>query len=233
MATHFLGPVLNREVNDHPRGWFSNLPISGNTDITQYFNDFLFAGSYAAADWVVTETQAGATQGIAADVLGGALALVNSAADNDVNQLQSAEEWVKLSSGKRAWFEIRLKCSEATETDWYVGFATTDTTIIAGTTDSCGFRKDDGATNIYGLTETSTTETATSLGAAAADTFVTLGFVWDGKNAVRFYLNRALKATHTTNVPSSNQLALTIMQQNGDANARTLTVDYVYVAMER
>lgn len=235
MATRHLGPVQNREKFDGPRAWFSNLPVGAGTepDLIQYFNDFLFAQNYAAADWVVTETQAGATQAIAADVVGGALALVNSAADDDVNQLQSAEEWFKLTVGKQAWFECKFKVSDATQSDLYVGFATTDTTIIAGTTDSVGFRKSDGSTTLQSLTEDNTTETANTAVTMADDTYVTVGFHWDGKSLVRFYVNRGLVATHSTNIETTNKLALTLCLQNGEAAAKTLTVDYVYVALER
>ena len=231
--TSFTGPVKNRERFDGPRAWFSNLPSGIEPDLVEYYNDFLFAQNYAAADWVVTETQAGATQAIAADVVGGALALVNSAADDDVNQLQSAEEWFKLTTGKKAWFECKFKVSDATQSDLFVGFATTDTTIIAGTTDSVGFRKSDGSTTLQSLTEDNTTETTNTAATMADDTYVTVGFYWDGQSAVRFFVNRALTATHTTNVEVTNKLALTLCLQNGEAVAKTLTVDYVYVAMER
>jgi hypothetical protein len=234
MPTRFTGPVQNREKSAGDRAWFSNLPVGKGPEIVEYFNDFLVSQNYAAADWVVTETTAGATQGIAADELNGALALVTEANDNDINQLQSAEEWIKLSSGKRVWFESKLKLSDATQTDLFIGFATTDTTIIAGTTDSVGFRKSDGSAAVESLTEDNTTETSTASVVTMADnTYVTLGFYWDGKSRVQFFVNRALAATHTANIEQTNKLALTVTLQNGEAGAKTLTVDYLYVAMER
>jgi hypothetical protein len=238
--TRFKGPVKNRDVSSQsgPRSWFSNLPIGlGENDYIEYANDFLFAKDYNASDWVVTETQAAATQGIAADVLGGALALVNSAADDDVNQLQAAEEWFKTGVGKRAWFECRFKVSDATQSDLFVGFCTTDTTVIAGTTDSLGFRKSDGSTTLQSLSEDNTVETTNTHLTMADDTYVTVGFYWDGISRVFFYSgsgeSRTLVNTHTTTIEQTNKLALTLCLQNGDGNARTLTVDYVYVALER
>lgn len=235
MPTSYTGPLKNAVLSRGNREWFSALPIGSNSepDLVQYFNDFLFSQNYAAADWVVTETQAGATQGIAADVVGGALALVNSAADDDVNQLQSAEEWFKITVGKKAWFECKFKISDATQSDLFVGFATTDTTIIAGTTDSLGFRKSDGSTTLQSISEDNTTETVNTAATMADDTYVTVGFHWDGASAVKFFVNRALVATHTANIEQTNKLALTLCVQNGEAAAKTLTVDYVYVALER
>lgn len=233
MATRFLGPVKNREKLDSSRGWFSNLPVGKGPEVVEYFNDFLVSQDYAAGDWVVTETQAGATQAIAADVVNGALLLTNSAADDDVNQLQGAEEWLKLSSGKKLWFEAKIQTSDATQSDLFIGLATTDTSIVAGTTDSCGFRKTDGDPALIAVTEDNTTETTTTLADMADATWVTLGFYWDGASSVSFYVDRALVATHTSNIEQTNALALTLTLQNGEAVAKTLTVDYVYVAQER
>jgi len=233
MATRFLGPLLNREKHDGLRAWFSNHPIQGTPDYVVYYNDFLVAQNYAAGDWVVTETDAGATEALAADELNGALLLTNTAADDDIVQLQSAEEFLKLSAGKKVWFETKLKVSDATQSDFFVGFATTDTTIIAGTTDSVGFRKSDGAATLVSITEDNTSETTNSVATVADATYITLGFYWDGAAAVRFYVNRALVATHTATIEQTNKLALTVTLQNGEAAAKTMTIDYLYVCQER
>lgn len=233
MPTRFTGPVLNPNKSQGAREWFSNLPTSEDPDYVVYWNDFLTAQDYAATDWVVTETQAGATQAIAADEVGGAILLTNSAGDDDVNQLQSAEEFVKLAVGKRLWMEARVKISDATQSDLFIGLATTDASIIAGTTDSVGFRKLDGSTTLSSITEDNTTETTNTAATVVADTYMKLGFYWDGVNAVKFFVDRNLVATHTANIEQTNKLAVTVTLQNGEAVAKTLTVDYVYVGMER
>jgi hypothetical protein len=233
MASKFRGPLKNVDVSSGNRDWFRNLPIGQEPDFYVAFNDFLFAKDYNASDWVVTETDAGATQAIAADVLGGALLITNTATDDDIVQLQSAEQAWKLGAGKKLWFETKLKVSDATQSDVFVGLATTDTSIIAGTTDSVGFRKADGAAALVSITEDNTTETTNSAATMVADTFVTLGFYWDGVSKVRFYVNRALTATHTANIEQTNALALTFTLQNGEAAAKTMTIDYFYIAAER
>lgn len=233
MATRFLGPVLNREKFEGDRAWFSNMPVGLTPNYVQYFNDFLVAGDYNASDWVVTETDSGATEAIAADELNGALLITNTAADDDIAQLQSAEEFIKLSVGKKVWFESKLKVSDVTQSDFFIGFATTDTTIIAGTTDSCGFRKSDGAATLVSITEDNTSETTNSVATLSNATYVTLGFYWDGISRVYFFVNRALAATHSTNIEQTNKLALTITLQNGEAVAKTMTIDYLYLVQER
>ena len=236
MASRFRGPLLNRSgSNLGLREHFEGMPIGPDaaTDYVVYHNDFLVAQDYAATDWVVTETQAGATQAIAADNVGGALLLTNDAGDDDVVQLQSAEEWTKLTAGKQLWFEAKVKISDATQADMFVGLATTDTSIIAGTTDCVGFRKLDGTTSLLSITEDNTTETTNTAATVVADTYLVLGFHWDGVSKVKFFVNRSLTATHTTNIEQTNKLAVTLTLQNGEAVAKTMTIDYVNIVMER
>lgn len=235
-GTHFRGPILNKSrlTDNDFRSWDSNRPLSNEeSNYVTYYNDFLVSQDYNASDFVVTETQAGATQGIDADVVGGSLGLVNSAADDDVNQLQSAEEFLKLSSGKQMWLDCRVKLSDVTQSDMFIGLATTDTSIIAGTTDSCGFRKLDGSASLTSLTEDATVETINSIATLVDNTFVRLHFYYNGSNAVFFYVDGNLKATHTTNIEQTNKLALTITLQNGEAAAKELHLDYLYIVMER
>jgi hypothetical protein len=234
MATRFTGPVKNRELSRGTREWFSNLPVGVEPDVIQYMNDFLVAGDYSASDWVVTETDSSATQAIAADVLGGALVLTNSTTDDHVVQLQSAEEWFKLTLGKQAWFECRVKCDKATQSEFFFGFATTDTDIWTGTTDSVGFRKVDATATLTSLTEDNTSETTNDVATVSADTYMVLGFHYDGSGQVKFYVDRSLAATHTANIEATNKLALTLSLKNGEGTSTTaITIDYIYVALER
>jgi hypothetical protein len=50
---------------------------------------------------------------------------------------------------------------------------------------------------------------------------------------VKAFVNRALVATHTANIEQTNKLAVSMALQNGEAAAKTMTVDYIYVAQER
>ena len=167
-----------------------------------------------------------------ADQTGGAIALVTEANDDDVNQLQSAEEWFKLTAGKQAWFRARVKLSDVLQSDLFIGFATTDTSIIAGTTDSIGFRKTDGSAVLQSISEDATVETVNTAATMVADTYVDVGFHYDGSN-LRFFIGDNETAVHTTNIEVTNKLALTITLQNGEAAAKTLTVDYVWACVER
>jgi hypothetical protein len=236
LPTRFTGPVLNPDSSRGSREWFSNLPTSQDPDYVVYFNDFLVAQDYAASDWVVTTTEAGAgsaTEALAADEASGALLLTNDAADDDLDSLQSTEEFARLTSGKKLWMEWKIKTSDATQSDLFVGLGITDTTPL-DTSDRVGFQKDDGNASILCKTEKDGTETSTDSGSDMTnDTYVTLGFYYDGGSSVEFYVNRAKVATHTTNVPDDENLAITMHIQNGEAVAKTLTVDYIYLCQQR
>jgi len=237
MATHSTGPQKNREVGDeNARSWFSNLPVQPGPDYAIYFNDFLNTADYAAGDWTITTTEAGsgnATEAIASDERHGALLITNDDADNDLDSLQLNEETFKLEAGEKLWYETRVKINDVDQVDVFLGLCITDTTPL-DTSDRVGFGITDGNASINCISEKNTTETSTDSGSDAADAaYVTLGFYWDGISKVRYYVDRSLKASHTTNVPDDENLAVTMHFQNGEAAAQTLTVDYIYVCAER
>lgn len=222
----YPGGVTNVSAIDPLR----DLPVPSPTRLHTFFDDF---DTYIATNWTVTETQAGATQATTAGD-GGLLLLTNSAADNDVNQLQ-AQETFKIAVGKKLWFAARWKVSNATETDVYVGLIITDTDIVGGVSDGVYFRKADDATALTHVLELNAAETSASVGTIAADTFYTTSFYYNGRDSVEVYLDGVKVASHTTltNLCTDEELAVTLSLTNGSAAAHTMTVDYIYAAKER
>ena len=194
-----------------------------------YFEDFDY---YAAADWTVTETQAGATQALT-DGDGGLLLLTNTAADNDLVALQKVGESYRFASGKKLFFEARFKVSNATQSDVVMGLQITDATPL-DVTDGVFFLKSDESTTISLLVEKNSTATTTSVGTLADDTYIRLGFYYDGNSSIQAFVNGTYVATSaTTNLVDDEDLTVSFALQNGNAVARTMTVDYIYVAKER
>lgn len=233
---HLHGPIKNKVKKGGVRQWMSDLPIESNPDLCVYMNDFLATQDYAAADWTINTTEAGsgsATEAIAADEKYGALVITNDDANDDVDSLQMNEENWKLESGKQVWMEMRLKVLDVANADLFVGLAITDTTP-RDASDKVGFLLADESAALSCLNTKDTTSTTTaSIATLVADTYVKLGFHWDGKSKIEYFVNRALVATHSTNVPDDENLAVTLNIQNGAAAANVLTVDYIYVAQER
>lgn len=195
-----------------------------------YFNDF---DTYVAGDWTVTETQAGATQALT-DADGGVLLLTNSAADNDLVALQKVGESFLMESGKKAWFEARFKVSDATQSDLVIGLQITDTTPL-DVTDGIFFQKDDGDTNIdFHVEKNNTATSSTAIATLANDTYIKLGFYYNGVDAVVAYADGVqVGSLATTNLPDDEVLTVSFAIQNGEAAAKTMSIDYILAAKER
>lgn len=190
---------------------------------------------YAAAEWTITATEAGAgsaSQALSTTEVGGCLLITNDNADNDMVQMQRVGDAFKLAASKPLWFEAKAKVSDATDSDFFVGLSVTDTSIIASApSDHVSFLKaDDAATVDFKTAKSSTTTTASAVATMVSDTFMRFGFFFDGAGSVRAYINGVLVATHTTNIPDTSNLRVSLAIQNGAAAIKTCTWDYFKVA---
>ena len=220
----------NGITNVGEQSLFAELGQPAATNFHTYFEDFDY---YTAGDWTVTETDAGATQALT-DGDGGLLLITNTAADNDLVSLQKKGESFRFESGKALFFEARFKVSDATQSDVVIGLQITDTTPL-DVSDGVFFIKPDGAATVNFLVEkNNTATTASSIATMANDTYIRLGFYYDGASAVQYFVNGTYTGSSvTTNLPDDEDMTITIAIQNGEAAAKTMTVDYVYVAKER
>ena len=202
----------------------------------QYFDDF---DTYLAGQWTITATGAGTTALTDAD--GGAILLTNAAADNDARFHQKVGEGFLPASGKKVFFETRFTVSDATQSDWVIGLQVTDTTPL-DVTDGMYFQKDDGDTNIdFYCSKDATTGRSTTTAwttASAAATYMKLGFYFDGVRYITLWKDGVetatvdLSTTLATYLPDT-ELTISFGIQNGEAVAKTMTVDYIFAAMER
>lgn len=194
-----------------------------------YFEDFDY---YTAGDWTVTETDAAATQALT-DGDGGQLLLTNGNTDNDLLALQKVGESFLFESGKRLFFESRLKVSDATSSDVVMGLQITDTTPL-DVTDGVYFIKGNGDTDIQLAVEKNNTATTTSVATMDDDTFITLGFYYNGSDKIEYAVNGVVGGSSVvTNLPDDENLTVSMALQNGADAVKTMTVDYVFVAKER
>lgn len=195
----------------------------------EYRNDF---DTYNAAEWIVTETQVGATQALI-DEDGGVLQLGNSAADDDLNAIQKVGESFLFELGKRTWFKSRFKISDATQSELIVGLQITDTTPT-DVTDGVFFQKADGTDALTLEVEKDNVATSTAVGTLVDDTYVTAGFFYDGIETIEVFLNDALVGKSViTNLPDDEVLTISLAVLNGEAAAKDLSIDYVLASKER
>lgn len=219
----------NGVTNVGESSMFADMGQNAPSNFHNYFEDFDY---YVAGDWTVTETDSGATQALT-DGDGGLLLVTNTAADDDLVALQKKGESFRFASGKKLWFEARFKVSDATQSDVVIGLQITDTTPL-DVTDGVFFIKADGSTSVSLRVEKNNTATATTVTTLANDTFITLGFFYDGDSTIYYFVNGALGGSSvTTNLPDDEDLTVSFALQNGEAVAKTMTVDYINVAKER
>ena len=241
MATHFKGPVLFSNASA-----FENLKMSMWPDQFTYFDEFNQGALDATHNWTIVKDSS-ATAAVVADSLNGEVNLTSAnTTDNDGASIQAKQESFALptTAGNKLYFETRVKISDATQTDFLVGFTETFATNPENallSSNVIGFVKVDGSAIVKGTTESGDTQTLvefadTTKSTMENDTYVTLGLVAtknDSTNKVQFYINRNLVGTSTTNIPTANMKVMA-MSVSGDATGQKVTtIDYIMAAQDR
>lgn len=234
--THFAGPVLYSGKGQITGAWGEDLPIGVNLDVFQVFDDFTNVALDSTNDWTVVK-DSGASAGIGADVAGGVLDLTSTATTDDDGASVQGNEVFLPAAGKSIWFETKLQCNDADQTDICAGLTvnfSTDPEAMLTAADRICFQVNDGNASILCKTEASGTETSTDSGIDLADnTYVTLSIRVSGTGLVQFYVNHNLVASHTTNIPAT-ELAVGAMSISGSATGtRRTRIDYLFAAATR
>ena len=178
---------------------------------------------------------------------GGVLEITCNDQNLDVEQIQMNGEACKLAVGKRLFFETSIAVKDVDKTDWFVGLAITDTTVMGGVSDRVGFECLHDA-NIDALVEQNTTQSLSDTGIDIADSAnigafktkkVRLSFFWDGVDSVFFYVDGVLKVTKTDDdsailIPDDEAMTptYTVLMHTGAAATETMWVDYIDVIGE-
>jgi hypothetical protein len=208
-----------------------------------YFDDFDY---FTSASWTITEIGAGGTTALT-DAAGGVLLITSDALDNDGVQIQKDGEGFLPTSGKQLFFKARFTTAKITQSDWLIGLAVLDTTLLDavggdGVTDGMFFSKEDGDTNIDFHCQKNTTTGQIDATAIAvqptAGTYVELAFYFDGIRYIQLFVDGVhkstvdLTSTLSTYLPDT-ELTPSVAYLNGEAGATTLSLDYLFVAQER
>ena len=182
------------------------------------------------AGWTTTVVEAGSgtTEWATANVERGASTITCAANEDDGGSYQLLGESILLNSGNWAYFRCKFSIDDVDQTDVFVGFAITDTAILAGVTDRIGFQSVDGDSGLDFLAEKDSTETLTEdVGTLADDTDVDVELVWDGAaESLYTYVNGTLTTTQTatTNLPNDEELRLSVEFLTGEAVANVMTI---------
>ena len=233
MATHHNTPVL---YSGYAAGYkdLREMPMSINPDYYCIEDDFVYE---LDTGWVVVK-DSGATVAIVADTVGGELAITSTATtDNDGGSVQGNEIFA-VAADKNMFFQTRIKNNDVDQSDICVGFTVnfaTNPENMLTATDRIVFQVDDGDASINCITEKDGTATTTDSGVDMADdTYVKLGIACSGTGKVEFFINDKLVATHSTNIPDDENLAIAAMSLSGSASGtRATTIDYLMGARTR
>lgn len=218
------------------KGFLRDLPQGFSLDHVMIFDDFTGVVLDSTNDWTVVK-DSGAAVAIVADTAGGELALTSAATTNDDGASIQGNEIFLPASGRTIWFAARVKNSKVDQSDMFFGltqnFATNPEAVLTAS-NRIGFQIDDGGASVLCKTEASDTETSTDSGADMVnDTYVNLALKVSGTSAVEFFVNGALVATHSTNIPTT-ELAPAAFSLSGDnLGTRVTTLDYILAAATR
>ncbi len=175
----------------------------------------------------VVEAGSGTTEWVPSDTERGASTITCAANEDDGGSYQLLGESIKLDSGNWVYFRLKMAIDDVDQTDFFAGFAITDTAILGGVTDRIGFQSVDGDAGIDFLVEKDSTETKTEDVATSADgTEIDLEFVWDGaaESLYTYVDGAAVTSTATTNLPNDEELRLSLEFLTGEAVANVMTI---------
>lgn len=217
----------------------STLGAFGALDPTRFHTFFDDFDRFAAADWVITKTEIGAGNAATAltDADGGVLLITNDAADNDAVFFNKAGESFLMQAGKEAWFKARFKISDAVQSDLIIGLQVTDTTPLDAV-DGIYFMKDDGDALLdFYVRKDATTGSNSALGVAtvASDTWMSVGWYYDGKGSVGYFVNDQQLGSLSASAAylPDTELTVSFGVQNGEAVIKTMSVDYIFASKLR
>ncbi len=216
------------------------------TKVFQIQNDFETLPDLTN-NWTHTTLNAGTVALVsgAAGGIFGAITQTNAAGIADNSFLQMKSDAFLPVAGKKMWFKCRFKVSDATKAALAIGLQVIDTSPLA-VTDGIWFYKaatdaklnfvmQKAAIPVAGTNQIDLSAIDAS-GTIVADTFIVLGWYYDGNGNTEVYINDVKIYTFidpTATYLPDVQLAISLGIQNGEAVAKVLTTDYVFAAIER
>jgi hypothetical protein len=215
---------------------FGDYPNPSPRVMHEDFDDFC---RFAAAEWTITRVGVTPTEALIDEAFG-VLQLSTVASASSSTFLQKVGASFLPAVGKGMWFSSRFKVSDATDSTFAFGLQVTDTTPL-DVTDGIYFLKLAASTSVSLVCRKDATTGSISQAAVATmanDTYIELGYYYDGKSTVNIFVNNAnvvdlsLTSTPTAYLPDT-VLRVSFGVQNGASTARTCNVDNIFAAIQR
>lgn len=158
---------------------------------TILFEHFLYGPAATTVNGFTSVDDSGTGTNAYQDAAGGIYNIVTAAEDNDYHAMASQNETWKFAAGKKLWFEVRFKLTEAAtnESAWWFGL--TDTLTTGGfQADAAGplasydgalIWKDEATMTIdFETSNAGTQATTTAMATFVSNTWTRVGFYFDG-----------------------------------------------------
>lgn len=215
--------------------WIKYLDISQAVRFEGPFADFLM---FVEAHWTITKVELGYSSASLTlqNIVGGVLRISCDTSDNDAVQMQLKGEPFKLATGKPCWFEAKFKTADPTQVDLLFGLCITDTTLIAGFSDGVVIKKDDGDAYLdFQSVKNNTPTNQTALATLVADTWIRVGFYFNGYDTLTPYINGVKLTAYKiqTNIPDDEEITISVAIMNGEWAIKSLDIDYIKAVQKR
>jgi hypothetical protein len=204
--------------------------------VVKHLEDFVYwntddtTGDSTAYTQTVVEVGAGDSTAVLSTGNGGNLLITAAANENDGLQLQSKNATAfQLNGLLPCYFGIKFQAGDVDQSDFLVGLAVQDTTVIAAVADGLYFRSVDAAATVQFILEKNSLEASTDVATMTDATDITLEYYFDGVNTTAYVdgTQQAQVAFTSTNHPDDVSLTPTIAFLTGEAVANTMTVSWM------
>ena len=204
---------------------------SAGLDVVSYSNDFFTVGS-TTLDWTITGTSStfAITDGV------GGVALITPGGTTTTTTVAGTHSGFQFVAGNKFWYLCRIKASAVSGTKAFTfGLQKGN----AGTnTDGIYFTKAASSTSLNLVSKVNSTATTlvTGVATAAADTYLDVGFYYDGTDILVYSADGAVARITAPTIGSTGttltDALLTPFFQVVPTATDTLSIDYVLSAQE-
>ena len=198
-------------------GWFDHFVLTTITSTT------------TMAGFVLTGITTGTV--VAQDMAGGVLGLVGGSADGKGIEIQAAGECFLPAANKDLFLEARVACVDADDIDWFIGLATTDTSLFASEPDNkIEFSGDDGDANLdFQVRGGGAGDPVDTTYDMANNTWRRVGFHVKGVTSVTPYIDGVAGTAVTANIPAVEMKLSFGMLDGATAAPNKLLIDWIRV----
>ena len=208
---------------------------SGTTglDVVTYSNDFFNIGS-TTLDWTITGTSStfAITNGL------GGIALITPGGTTTTTTVASTGSGFQFIAGQKFWYVCRIKMSAISSTKAFTFGLQKGSGATGSATDGIWFTKPASSTslNLVSVVNSVSTTLVTGVTTVAADTYVDVGFYYDGTDLLVYSADAVVARISSPTVGASSTNLTNALLNIGfnvvPTATDTLSIDYVLAAQE-